>query len=254
MEGSLCYTDNEGNEWRFPTRDDLHAAFPQMVSANGVFDPAIVNEAFQTWFQFEQSSCVFAHQMSKQTKVSDWYQFCVPAPLDECELHAQLAELVSDKHKATQITFPYADSVESVSDLIQQIARADDWHVNRIDKRNGIVHLGLRWSGVGEGLVSWVLGFSPLDTMPITRRAPFTALIFRSRGDYTTERKKNSLDPETEVHLADICGKGGRTSPVWSTTEAQRKALVEPSLANGARAQVSFSLPSESLPRDFGVR
>lgn len=253
MELSLRYTDIEGTEWQFPTREDLQVAFPQMVAADGGFDPASVNEAFQTWFQFEQSSCVFAHQLSLNTELHDWYQLCVPAPLGESELHQKLAEAVSGRHKATQVTFPYADSVESVSNLVQQIARADDWHANRIDEHNGIAHIGLRWSGVGEGLVSWVLGFSPLETMPLTRRAPFTALIFRSRGEYKRERKTNSPDPEIEVHLADICGVSAETSDVWTTTESQRKALVEPSLAGGARAQVSFSLPVEALPEDFGV-
>ncbi|WP_419927249.1 hypothetical protein [Candidatus Poriferisocius sp.] len=227
--------------------------FPQMVTADGAFDTASVNEAFQAWFRSDQSSCVFAHKMSKNVHLSDWHQLCVPAPLDDAGLHKKLAEAVSGRHKATQITFPYADSVESISELIQQVARADDWHANRIDVHNGIVHIGLRWSGVGEELVAWVLGFAPLNTMPVTRRAPFTALIFRSQDGYAKPRKENSPDPETEVHLADICVAGTENTPIWTTTQDQRAALVEPTLEGGARAQVSFSLPVGALPTDFGV-
>lgn len=252
MQCSFQYIDNDGKDWKFPTRGDLQEAYPQMVTADGEYDGAEVNAAFQAWFQFEQSSCVFAHQMSRNAK-GDWYQLCVPAAIDEEDLHKKLADAVSGGHKATQVTFPYADSVESVSELVQQIARADDWYANRIDVHDGIVHIGLRWSGVGDGLVAWALGFAPLPTMPVTRRAPFTAVIFRSLGDYTMERKTDSSDPETEVHLADICGSGAKNSPVWATTRDQRRRLVEPSLAGGARARVSFSLPVDSLPTDFGV-
>ena len=109
--------------------------------------------------------------------------------------------------------------------------------------------IGLRWSRVGEGYVTWVLGFAPLPTMPVTRRAPFTAIILRTVTAYGEIKRKTERD-RTVVHLADYCMRKGGSK--WDKTSEMRRALVEESRDEWAKAKVAFALPSEAV-RDLAM-
>ena len=99
--------------------------------------------------------------------------------------------------------------------------------------------------GVGPGrTVTWVLGFAPLPSMPVTRRAPFTAIILRTVTDYGEIERKTERD-RTVVHLADYCPKKGGAK--WAKTSEMRRALVEESRDEWAKAKVAFALPSEAV-------
>ena len=251
VEQSYRFVDNEGAQHQFPNAEDLKSALPGLVRPDGSYEPQLVNDALQLWFQSGQSSCLFARQMAQDLVRNDWFPICITPRPSEAGLAQAVSAALSEGHEATQFVFPDADSAESLADLMMQFDRMDDWHAVRLGRSNDIVHFGLRWSGVRDDHVAWALGFAPLSTMPHTRRAPFTTLILRSRAEYHAPRKHSA--PTIEVHLADLCRPEEIEDRLWNATIARRKAFVEEDLAGGARAQATFSVPVEVVPSEFGV-
>ncbi len=246
MDRSLHVVDNDGEEHAFPTLDDLVNEIPGLLLDDGSYDPDLASQAFMLWFRGGQSACLFARQMAQDPVAADWLLACVPRPITDDQLQNVLRSTVGAHRAATQVTFPYAQSADEVGALVAQIARLDDWSCERVgdEPNESITRVGLRWSGVADGHVAWALGFAPLDTMPRTRRAPFSAIILRTQDEYHIERKHDP--PHTEVHLADLCKPEEIDQGQWTKTREKRAALVEPDLQHCAKAKVSFSLPSSA--------
>ncbi|WP_419849886.1 hypothetical protein [Candidatus Poriferisocius sp.] len=251
MDQSLRITDNNGDDRTFPTLEDMKVGIPELVSSDGSYNPDVVNNAFLTWFQSGQSSCFFAENMAQEYGSEGWLLFCHLLPPEDGDLSPFLKKTVRTRHEAVGLTFPYATTVEDVSTLLVQIAQCPLWSVTRYgEDRDGMVKIAVRWSGVGEGHESWVLGFAPLESMPLTRRAPFTAIILRSKVDYDEESLPRKHDPP-EVHLADLCKPAEIDRRRWTSTMENRAALVEPELDDCAKARVTFSLPQDRITDDL---
>ena len=104
-----------------------------------------------------------------------------------------------------------------------------------------------------EAHVAWVLGFAPIDTMPITRQSPYTAMILRSKVEYDHFAIPRADEPpNVGLHLADMCLTSEIGQGVWKNTEKMRANLVRDYEYYGAKARVTFSLPVDLLPAGFG--
>ena len=246
MRESLEISGNDGQLRTFPTLDDFRQERPDLMAADGGYNPDAVVEVFRQWFLSGQSSCMFARDMAKKPTAhrTDWVSTCVPTRLSDGAMRKMLAQTVGLHPKATQITFPYVQTAAEVGELLGQLIRQDGWYAVELDVVDDVTLIGLRWSGVGDGYVTWALGFAPLPTMPVTRRAPFAAIIMRTVTTYGEIERKTEID-RTVVHLADFCkSKGG---PKWDKTHKMRQALVEESRDKWAKAKVAFALPSEAV-------
>ena len=246
MRKSLEISGNDGKVHTFPTLDDFQQQYPGLVRADGSYDPRLVVEVFRQWFLSGQSSCMFAGDMAKKPTAlrTDWVSTCVPARVSDGAMRKMFGQTVGLNPKASQIIFPYARTTEDVAELLGQLTRQDGWYAVELGVVEDVTLIGLRWSGVGEGYVTWVLGFAPLPTMPVTRRAPFTAIILRTVTDHGEIKRKTERD-RTVVHLADYCPRKGGAK--WDKTSEMRRALVEESRDLWAKAKVAFALPSEAV-------
>ncbi len=158
--------------------------------------------------------------------------------------------MVAQERSATQFTFPLVRTAQQVARLVEQFDRLDGWRAIRLGEDDGIVRIGLRCR-IDDEHVAWVLGFAPIETMAITRRAPFTAVIMRTQASYDSDR--NDETPNIDVHLADLCPAHEIDPPMWVRTIARRAAMVEADKVLCAKAKVTFALPSDLLPDDFGL-
>ena len=246
MTRSLEISGNDGEMHTFPTLADFQQQYPGLLGADDSYDPAMVVEVFRQWFLSGQSACLFARDMAKRPTASrtDWVSTCVPARVSDGNMRKILAQTVGLHPKASQIIFPYARTAEDVAGLLGQLTRQDGWYAVELGVVEDVTLIGLRWSGVGQGYVTWVLGFAPLPTMPVTRQAPFTAIILRTITDHGEIKRKTERD-RTVVHLADYCPRKGGAK--WDKTSEMRRALVEESRDEWAKAKVAFALPSEAV-------
>ena len=246
MRKSLEIAGNDGQAYTFPTLADFRQQYPDLVEADGSYNPDVAVEVFHQWFRSGQSSCMFAKDMAKAPSASrnDWVSICVPARVSDGAMRRMLTQTVGLHPKASQFIFPYAQTAEDVAKVLGQITRQDGWYAMRLAVVEDITLIGLRWSGVGEGYVTWVLGFAPLPTMPVTRRAPFTAIVLRTVTEHGDIARKTERD-RTVVHLADYCKRKG--GPKWENTSRMRAALVEEPRDKWAKAKVAFALPSEAV-------
>jgi hypothetical protein len=91
--------------------------------------------------------------------------------------------------------------------------------------------------------VNYVLGFSSIPSMPLTRQSPFTALFLRIREEKMTQIRREG--GRVQVHLADL----DSTFPtqemhnqVSELTKAYRANRVEAHMVAVARARVTFGV------------
>ena len=251
MKQSLRVTDNNGTQHTFPTLDDMKAAIPSLVNDDGSFNPDVVNNAFMVWFQSGQSSCFFAEHMAQHYGDESWLMSCQLNPPEPGAMDLFLKHAVDPRPEAVGLTFPYATTAQDVSTLLVHIARCADWTVQRQGAdHDGRTKIAVRWTGVGDGHESWVLGFAPLDTMPLTRRAPFTAMVLRSQVPSGQPALPRKHDPP-EVHLADLCKPAEIDGRRWDFTKENRAALVEPEMDDCAKARVTFSLPANAITEEL---
>ena len=247
MKQSLRVTDNNGVQHTFPTLEDMKAGIPSLVNNDDSFDPDVVNNAFMVWFHSGQSSCFFAESMAKHYGDGSWLMSCQLNPPEPGDMDLFLKQAVATRPEAVGLTFPYATTVQYVSTLLVRIAQCANWTVKRYGaEHDGIVKIAVRWCDVGDGHESWVLGFAPLNSMPLTRRAPFTAMVLRSQVPSGQPALPRKHDPP-EVHLADLCKPPEIDGRRWVTTRENRAALVESALDDCAKARVTFSLPTNAI-------
>lgn len=241
-------------QYDFFTREDLEAEFPGIINDVGEYDGDLVNAAFMTWFQSGQSSCLFAQRFARNAEDFGWHLTCITDHTDP-SLERELNTLMEGLHPGTQVTFPLVRTVEEVADLVVRVGDMELWTAERIrrddDHADEISRIGLRCR-MDDAHVAWALGFAPIGSMPITRQAPYTALILRSRVEYDSDAiPRTDPSPDIGIHLADMCRADEINQGVWKNTEKMRRNLVG-EVEYGAKARVTFSLPADLLPPGFG--
>lgn len=112
------------------------------------------------------------------------------------------------------------------------------------------VNLGIRRRLPG-GELAHVLGFAPLDFLPLARRAPFTELAFVAKpiGERARQREKLADADPAFGHLAHMpiaIEPDEVFSKRWVATKKMREKVLEahPDLVEGAKAKVTFAVPA----------
>src|SRR5437667_6678566 len=97
----------------------------------------------------------------------------------------------SPENELASLLFPGVTSLEQLTGLIGTAVKAGC--ILRQEAMEDVNVLRLRWR-LGE-VESWVLGFIPSDDVPITRRAPFTELVFRTKQKTGIIHQRLNNDP-----------------------------------------------------------
>ena len=246
----------DGSSASFPSLDDY---VDQLVTEGTVRDrddlvrnyDHLVAEIFLNWVSAGQTGCLFAARLARRPRQARWLPIVQLDALRTPELpqflNVQL-DAAARSHEAVALVFPDITTAAEIVVLCNRLCedRSGRWYRVESGSADGLALIGLRWVLSSGTSVNHVLGFAPLPTAPATRRAPFTALVLRVVDDKRTPSKQE--DGRVQVHLADL-DSGLRPQElhdrVWRATETKKALYVEPTLAAGARARVTFSIPAD---------
>ena len=246
----------DGSSASFPSLDDY---VDQLVAEGTIRDRAdlvrnydhLVAEIFLNWVSAGQTACLFASRLARRPRQARWLPIVQLDALTTAELpqflNVQL-DAAARSHEAVALIFPDITTAADIVALCNRLCEdpCGRWYRVESGSANGLALIGLRWVLASGSSVNHVLGFAPVPTAPATRRAPFTALVLRVADANRTPSKHE--DGKVQVHLADL-DSGLRPQElhdrVWRATETKKAMFVEPALAAGARARVTFSIPTD---------
>lgn len=266
------YLGNErlpnGQLFKYPTLDDY---VEQLIAQDKIISKSdlltnpdndqAIGEILRHWSQHALTGCYFASYLSRKNVAAKWHTSIVRIAGStanfSAEIDSSLLAACEEEMEAVQLIFPEVFSEKELVNLINLFCVKRNWYWTCVPWKYGDAEsklIGLRWlHPTNSSVVNYVLGFSPLITMPITRRAPFTTLVLRTSdkirrppaGTDTSDRKLET--DRVAVHLADMNSKiekPERNTRVWIKTKALKQDRVgkETSIA---RARVTFSLPFE---------
>lgn len=258
---SLNITTMSGRSKSFSTLDDYLGA---LINKNVVSDlddlitnhSQVIQDIQRHWIKGPQTGCLFASKLAKSEEDS-WIDIVVTGLPGHDDAYLMIDSAVdqafSNNAEGIQVIMPDLSNSDLLVNFLRRISVRPNWKINQISEDNAsIVPVGLRWKFPDSSYVSWVLGFAPLDSMPITRRAPFASIIMRLGGPGRCPKvvgyDKRSIDENIglpSVHLADL-NDGLKTEDqvckYWAGTQKQKKEILAGRLEEGARARVTFSL------------
>jgi hypothetical protein len=162
--------------------------------------------------------------------------------------------------EAAQVILPGIETAEQIVNFTNALCATQQWFCVAYEApgENDTLLIGLRWFLPDDRHVNWALGFANLDSMPTTRRSPYTALIVRPDGPgkapeiaipKPNEARERPLDRgRIPVHLADMETKmtDDEIKRHWGGTQKRKASLLKGDpLARAAKAKITFSLPLE---------
>lgn len=235
--------------------------------------PELAVEAQRLWHREAFQGCNFATLMSQVNdhlggdlrEQHGWVTLPVTShptgePDDDLldEIEFEVAALIdAPAVHAVSILFPLLTDPHDLIRLIRGLGSRPPWELDTNAGKPspaGRTHLGIRRRLPG-GELAYVLGFAPLDFLPLTRRAPFTELAFVAKpiGERARQREKLADADPAFGHLAymPIAIEPDEVfSMRWLATKKMRERVLEahPDLAQGAKAKVTFAVPPELWP------
>jgi len=151
--------------------------------AGGGVDDAIGGH-FRKWLRIG-TGCGFAASLANAGRVA--YEAHAEMPPVH-EVDTNLDAYAASRFSAVFI-FPFATSEAGLVDVLASLrAGSSRWKIRDRGPGNGGTHLvGVQWS-TANGDVSDAMGFAPLPSMPVTRRAPYFAIAAWPGGRENPER------------------------------------------------------------------
>jgi hypothetical protein len=238
-----------------------------------IVDP--YQRAFVDWLQTPNVGCKFAAHLAKRYDDAGWKAMTIPGDvLGPAEL-SHLDALLSTPgiSEGVYALFPEVKTSEQISGLIRAFCQMPNWRCVEIavdcPHIGQALLIGLRWFLPDSRHMNYVLGFADLLEMPRTRRAPYTALVFRTgppgsapaianRYGAAPKEDRRAFDPPpVPVHLADmphLLATEQAVARVWSkTTKLKREQLQGDEMAAAAKAKITFCLPSSARKALDGI-
>jgi hypothetical protein len=139
----------------------------------------LCEDHFRDWLQSGLSGCHFAATLAAKRPVRiDFY-----SPLGNID-HEQVAAFI-DGTATRQLTavllFPALRTASDVIGLLAELRRGARWRIARARWPKGFrkadsIALSVEWETTA-GVVCDAMGLAPLGTMPVTRRAPYVAIV-----------------------------------------------------------------------------
>lgn len=262
---SVIRTLADGRKRSFPSRDDYIQALVDDGRITGLADlrenkPEWIPRIQRHWLRRNQTGCRFAAKLAAAPDSESWIDEVLldPANLQAIDSVNRSLDAFAGAAEAFQLILPTVDSPADLCDFLGRLlSQCPRWFMVEVPWPDGEsrddVQIGLRWRLPADEAVSWVLGFAPLDSMPFTRRAPFSSIIWRSGGPGRCPDIMGHGRPEDDasglpsVHLADLPDGLRNESAVekfWNGTQVNKSDILhDDGLAISARARVTFVLP-----------
>lgn len=188
----------------FPQREDYLAVYGvdgSMPIDGGVLDPSQVAAIQKDWHSRGQNGCVFAMRAARMLSSAQWSRevhYELPEP---DEITDSVEQAVDDgENQLHSLIFPNITDSTQVLDLIGNAV--DAGCLVKEEEKDGASIVRLRW--VMGDVQSLVLGFAPLEEVPLTRRAPFTELLFKTKPKTEHIMHENLDHRRDRTHAADL--------------------------------------------------
>jgi hypothetical protein len=193
----------------------------------------LVQKIFGAWLNATRlHGCVFAGWAVRQRRIRFASFFDPPDDVVISQLthHIELAESQSQLALAV---FPSVVTEEQLFDLIELFRKSSRWSVRSVDVADRYA-VDLRWLKPGSEDAS-AIGFAPLGTMPVTRRAPYVAVGVWSKGHENPLRTK----PDSFIGVGDMSHdlNEAQYKQMHKTTRAQvsrtRSVMADSAISTG---------------------
>lgn len=188
---------------------------------------------FRDWLHSGLTGCHFASTFAAKKPVRiDFY-----SPLGAID-HEQLAAFI-DATAARELTavllFPELRTARDTVRVLASLSRGPRWRVARARWPRGYrkadsIALSLEWK-TQAGAICDAMGLAPLGTMPITRRAPYVAIVVWG-------------GPHLNTHVRAGPHVGVASAPTGLEKKAHRKLMT----ASDKRVRELLRLPPEEDP------
>jgi hypothetical protein len=169
-----------------------------LVEAGNDDHAELVQKIFGAWLNATRlHGCVFAGWAVRQRRIRFASFFDPPDDVVISQLthHIELAESQSQLALAV---FPGVVTEEQLFHLIELFRKGSRWSLRSVDVVDRYA-VDLRWLRPGSEDAS-AIGFAPLGTMPVTRRAPYVAVGVWSKGHENPMRTK----PDNFIGVGDM--------------------------------------------------
>jgi hypothetical protein len=169
---------------------------------------------FRDWLHRGMTGCGFAAMLAATKPVRiDFY-----SPLGKLD-HEQIAAFVdgvAERKMTAILLFPHLRTAKDVAGLLRELGRAPRWKLHRSRWPKGrrkpdAVALSLDWT-TKAGAVCDAMGLGPFGTMPVTRRAPYVAIVLWS-------------GPHLNPHIREGKHVGVASAPTGLKKRAHRKLM-----------------------------
>jgi hypothetical protein len=231
--------------YTFPTRDDYLALYAPNGLVGDLEDEVII--AIQRdWHTRGQNGCVFAMHAARKLSAERWRYEVHRQPVDPCKVRLSIAAAVGDPaNDILSLIFPAIERTTELSHLIGVLLAAGCRQACGSGAKPALAALRYQICGAE----SWIVGFAPICSQAVTRRAPFAELAIRTKpkSGPTHRALNNNM---TQAHLADIdLGFEPEVMTRLIAKSIMRTANIlggpsVRSLAAGAKAKVTYDLSS----------
>ena len=235
----------------FPDREDYLSTL-KLRDGSGELDTAALIAIQRDWHSRGQNGCVFAMHAARQLSDQQWSYEVYDGMPDALTMQMAIESAVGNpENELASLLFPNVTSLEQLAELINTAVEAGC--VPYQEAMGDVDVLRLRWR-IGE-VESWVIGFIPLDDVPVTRRAPFAELVFRTKQKSGIIHERLNNDP-TQAHVADIdlgFGRDVTGSLLDKSTQRTMRLLggeAARSAAHGAKAKTTYGIAQNN---DLGL-
>ncbi|MEZ4297235.1 MAG: hypothetical protein R3B70_19880 [Polyangiaceae bacterium] len=163
----------------------------------------------------------------------------------------QLIDRAAKEKQFALMLFPRLRTAEDIAGLLLSLASHPRWRCSRVawrkHPRDADQLLSLNWI-TADGTPSSAIGFAPIGSMPVTRRAPYVAIALWSGGHENPYRADKAPSPTIGLVDYPVSMKRDEYENLWSGTRACVEDLLRDPPEDGWHLQkVSFCLPRSSL-------
>ncbi|WNG13583.1 hypothetical protein [Cystobacter fuscus] len=223
-------------------------------------EPAdVVVEIMRKYLRNGPTGCAFAADYAKAADAIQWgvwsgTSLSVLSP--SVPLHEDLAAFFTGAARMQRpgiAVFPEIRTAEDIVELLVGLAGKSGWSLSREEWKRyprGDELAGLWWQ-TPAGQRTSVMGFAPLGSMPVTRRAPFVAVAAWTGPQLNPQKTKKMKvpGPSNEVGFVDMKLIHPDThDSMWDSTSEKVRELKALTKEGAARPTVAFCLPASCAP------
>jgi hypothetical protein len=218
-------------------------------------DADVVVSVMRRYLRYGMTGCSFAAAYAAAQDAIQWGVWSGTSPSES--LHTDLSGFFTGAAKMQRpgiAVFPEIRTADEVVGFLVGLAGKSGWSLTRAKwgryERDGEL-VGLWWC-TPAGLRTSVMGFAPLGSMPVTRRAPFVAIAAWT-GPKLNQQKSGKMkgpDLPDEVGFVDMPPLQPELHDnMWDATRKAVRELKALPQEGAALPTVAFCLPSSCAPR-----